>query len=178
MDVTDQLRLVGLVITDNLSWRANTDSMIRRAFAKLWILRRLKCLGADSNVLKLVYFRHVRSILEFGVPVWNGSITQLEVKKLERVQRIAVKLIYGNMEKYSKILDKLKMEKLVDRRQRLCLNFAKKAVKHSKFNSWFKQEENTNSGRVLYCETKSRGVKLQKSPIPYLTRLLNANNTN
>ena len=59
MDVTDQLRLVGLVITDNLSWRANTDSMIRRAFAKLWILRRLKSLGADFNVLKLVYFRHV-----------------------------------------------------------------------------------------------------------------------
>ena len=58
--------------------------------------------------------------------MWNGSITQLEVKKLERVQRIAVKLIYGNMEGYSKILDKLKMEKLVDRRQRLCLNFAKK----------------------------------------------------
>ena len=69
LEVVDQMRLVGLVLTDDLTWKANTDSMVKRAYAKLWILRRLKQMGAETNILKLIYFHHVRCILEFGVPV-------------------------------------------------------------------------------------------------------------
>ena len=89
------LRLVGLILLDDLTWKANTDSLIKRAYAKLWIIRRLKQMGAETNILKLIYYRHVRSILEFGVPVWNGAISQKEVNMLERAQKIAIHIIYG-----------------------------------------------------------------------------------
>ena len=84
MEVIDEIKLVGLIITDDLSWTKNTDSLVRRAFAKVWILRRLKALGALRKSLLLVYYRHVRSILEFGAPAWNGAITTREAAKLER----------------------------------------------------------------------------------------------
>ena len=38
-------------------------------------------MGAEKSTLRVIYFRHIRSILEFAVPVWNGAITQKEVKK-------------------------------------------------------------------------------------------------
>ena len=70
------------------------------------------------------------------------------------------------------------MERLDVRQVRLCLNFAVKAVRHSKFKSWFLQTEDSKiGGRAQYAGTISRLNKLGKSPIPYLTRLLNTHNS-
>ena len=113
--------------------------------------------------------------MEFGVPTWNGAVTSKEALKLERVQRIAARLIFGFSLSYRKILAGNNLERLSDRRERLCLNFAKKAVKHVKFRDWFKQSNST--GRVKYCDTVARKKQLWKSPILYLTRLLNKNNS-
>ena len=173
LEVTNQMRLVGLILSDDLTWTANTDSMVKRAYAKLWILRRLKQMGAESNILKLIYFLHVRSILEFGVPVWNGAITKKEVSKIERVQKIAIHIIYGKQLSYTQSCKNFKIEKLIVRREKLCTNFAKKALKHEKFSEWFVKEESDNSQKTKYLQTISRGKRLDKAPIPYLTRLLN-----
>ena len=111
----------------------NTENIVKRAYAKLTMLRRLKRMGADSKILKLVYYRHIRSILEFGVPVWNGALTINESKQIERVQKIAIHIIYGRSLSYRKSLEKFNIERLKIRRRRLCLNFAKKALKHKRF---------------------------------------------
>ena len=52
-------------------------------------------MGAETNTLWLIYFRHVRSILEFGAPAWNGALTVKQAFRIERVQKVAVHIIYG-----------------------------------------------------------------------------------
>ena len=132
-------------------------------------------MGATKAAMLLIYYRHVRSILEFGVPAWNSALTMKEAAMIERVQRVAVKLIYGYGQSYDKILEKNKLEKLEDRREGLCLNFASKAAKHHKLKSWFKRKE--GPGRAQYCEALTRKRQLWRSPLPYFTRLLNENNS-
>ena len=78
----------------------NTDDIIKRAHAKLWILRRLKVMGAKTNTLRLIYFRHVRSILEFGAPAWNGALTVKQAFRIERVHKVAVHIMYGKFTSY------------------------------------------------------------------------------
>ena len=119
LEVVEKMRLVGLVVNEDLTWKDNTDSITTRAYKKLWILRRLKNMGAEKSTLRVVYFRHIRSILEFAVPVWNGAITLKEVKKLERVQKVALTIIYGSEQSY------------------------KKNVKISKSRIWSKEEKNS-----------------------------------
>ena len=46
LEVVEEFRLLGLVLKSNLSWQANTDQMCQKGFARLWMLRRLKKLGA------------------------------------------------------------------------------------------------------------------------------------
>ena len=173
LEVVDQMRLVGIILRDDLSWKSNTDSMVKRAYAKLWMLRRLKLMGAETNILKLIYFRHVRCILEFGVPVWNGSLTKKESNKIERVQKIALHIIYGKKLSYSQACKFYRIEKLVVRRENLCVNFAKKAVKHDKFMNWFLKVGNDPNLKTKYMETVANSKRLENAPIPYLTRLLN-----
>ena len=151
LEVVSQIKLVGLELTDDLTWHRNTLSLVRRAYAKIWMLRRLKVMGASRVAMLLIYYRHIRSILEFGVPAWNSALTEKEAAKIERVQRVAVKLIFGFGISYRKILKNNNLERLVDRRERLCLNFARKAIKHKKFQGWFKRK--SGPGRAEYCET-------------------------
>ena len=95
LEVVSDIRLVGLVISDDFSWTKNTDSIIKRAYAKLWIIRRLKALGASQQTLLDIYYKHIRSILEFGAPAWDGALTKRDKLILERVQRAALKIIFS-----------------------------------------------------------------------------------
>ena len=177
LEVKDNIRLVGFHLTDNLAWHKNTESLVNRAYMKLWILRRLKALGATKKMLKLVYFQHVRSKLEFGSPAWDGAITDNERKKIERVQRVALSLIFGRNISYEKLLLISGVERLETRRKRISLKFAMKAVKHPKFKSWFKLIEPDKTGvRAHYETNRGRQKRILKSPIPYLTKLLNKHN--
>ena len=127
--------------------------------------------------MRLVYFQHIRSIIEFGATAWNSAISLTKSKKLERVQKVALRLIYGRIVSYTELLKIAKLGTLAKRREKLCLEFAKKAAQHPKFKNWFKQE---NPGQPLmrakYAETLSRHKRLQKSLIPYFTKLLNKEN--
>ena len=75
VEVVEESKLLGVVISSDLSWSANTSYIISRANKKLWFLRRLKTLGAEDNDLKDVYIKQIRSILEYAAPVWHSSLT-------------------------------------------------------------------------------------------------------
>ena len=77
--------------------------------------------------LVIICILYIRSLLEQNVAVWNYSITQEECEDIERVQKIAVKIIlkddYSN---YEESLTLIRLEKPQVRRRQLCLTIAKK----------------------------------------------------
>ena len=67
------------------------------------------------------------------------------------------------------------LEPLETRRAKLCLKFAKKAEKNDKHSKWFRkrQQTATRQHNSRYWDVLARTNRLKKSPIPYLTDLLN-----
>ena len=55
IEVVEELKLLGVLITADLKWTANTTYITKRAYNKLWILRRLKQNGANRVELKDIY---------------------------------------------------------------------------------------------------------------------------
>ena len=151
--------------------------MVKRANKKLWCLRRLKNLGAEVEDLLDVYFKQIRCLLEYGVAVWQPSLTNEDKIKIERVQKSALSIILGlKYRSYESALNKLNLETLSARRIRLCEKFAIKAQKHPKFTKWFKPNNKksiTRSKEPKFCEVYYRTERFRKSPISYLTRILN-----
>ena len=177
LEVVPHLRLVGVNLSDDFTWNKNTDTLIEKAYSKVWMLRRLKALGASRRSLLDIYYKHIRSILEFASPAWTGSLTRKESRRLERVQRVVLKIIFNSIKKpYRKLLEENKIQKLSKRRTQLALKFAKKAFAHEKFRSWFVLNNSNSGERASFKESITRTSRLNKSPIPFLTRLLNANN--
>ena len=75
LDVISETKLVGVMITDNLSWHKNTLYICQKARQKLWILRRMINLGLSDYLLYDVYCKEIRSLVEFAVPVWHPALT-------------------------------------------------------------------------------------------------------
>ena len=51
LEVVDEIRLLGLILRVDLKWTYNILNMILKANKRLWILRRLKNLGAQQSDL-------------------------------------------------------------------------------------------------------------------------------
>ena len=95
LEVVEEVKLLGVIISSDLSWGPNTDYMVQKANRKLWYLRRLSKLGASTEDLLEVYTKQVRCHLEFAVAVWHPSLTNEDRMKIERVQKSAACIILG-----------------------------------------------------------------------------------
>ena len=94
-------------------------------------MRRLKLFGANQSELIDVYCKQVRSVLEFAAVVWHPGLTQNNTVDIERVQKSALAIILGkSYNSYENALKLLNIEKLTTRREKLCLNFARKSEKN------------------------------------------------
>ena len=184
LDVVENTKLLGVKLRSDMRWCDNTDYICKKGYSRLWILRRLKGLGASQEELLDVYQKQVRAVLELAVPVWQPGITKKERYQIERVQKCALNIILGeHYSSYSKALESVKSENLEVRRIKICENFVKKSVKHPKFRHWFRRnEESVNETKIRkvknqkiqrYHPVPYRTEKYKNSPLPYLTDLLN-----
>ena len=185
LEVVEEFRLLGLVFKSNLSWQANTNQMCQKGFARLWMLRRLKKLGATQSEMIDVYYKQIRCILELAVAVWTPGLNKGESDQIERVQKCALHVIMGdNYQNYDHAAQLLEVDKLSQRRVQLCLNFARRLENHPKYSTWFHPAEEvqppyikTRSEKTLvqskYTPVPYRTDRFSRSPLPYLTELLN-----
>ena len=176
LQFVEEMRLLGVVVQSDMKWSSNTEQIVKRASNKLWIVRRLKGLGAQTAELVDVFIKQCRSILELAVPAWHGAITTEDRQDIERVQKVALHIILGDQYiSYRNALNVTNLVTLDARRDKLCLNFAKKAEKNIKHKNWFKPKQNvyTRQADSKYCSTLARTNRLKKSPISHLTNLLN-----
>ena len=132
-------------------------------------------LGASESTLIEMFTSHVRSNLELAVPFWAGALTQSDKNSIERVQKIALKIVQGNSYfDYIQSLDDLELETLDTRRDILCLKFTKKCLKNKRFKQWFPQNKKVNSrsfGKYIVPNWKTKRYLI--SSIPNLINILN-----
>ena len=70
---------------------------------------------------------------------------------------------------YSEALEYFDLKTLEDRRTDICLKFALRAYKHSKFSKWFTKSLNTVNTRSVKTPLepiKGRTKRYRKSPLP------------
>ena len=177
LEVVEEMKLLGVKITSDLKWNSNTKYIVNKAYSRLWILKRLKIMGANQQELLDTYFKKVRSVLEYAAVVWHAGLTTKNTSDIERVQKCALAIILGQKYlSYENALNFLGLNRLKIRRESLCLKFAEKALKSEKHKSWFVLDSNPNNTRRIVKKVKSvqcRTQRFLKSALPYLTSLLN-----
>ena len=179
LKVVKSTKLLGVILDSNLKWESNTNYICKRAFSKMWLLRRMQIMGLDFTTILDYYLKEVRSILELAVPAWHSNLTLKLSADIERVQRVAVGIILGTYEHpYVVSCLLLGIEPLYLRRISLCTNFAKKTAlspssRHSDLFTQSPNPYNTRTKNIQFIEHSWNHKRFYKSPLPFLTRLLN-----
>jgi hypothetical protein len=175
----EEAKLLGVKITSDLKWNNNKEHIVKMGYKKLWIIRRLKANGANNSELCDIYIKHVRSVMEYAAEVWHPGLTEQNRADIERVQKAVFAIILGkSYQSYENALVKLSMKKLEERRETLCLKFARKSAKSAHFASWFVPDNKLiNTRRIVkqVKEAQTRTARFEKSALPYMTKLLNNN---
>ena len=139
------MELLGTIISNDLKWDLNTANLVKRANARMELLRRVAGFGTPEEDLKTIYILFIRSILEQSATVWHSSLTEDNKNDLERIQKSAVKVILKESYKgYIQGLHKLDLLTLDERRDSLCLEFAQRCVKNKKMTHMFPKNTKTH----------------------------------
>ncbi len=78
VDWVSSLKLLGVHITEDLTWSAHTDAVLKKAHQRLFFLRRLRKFGTSPRILRSFYTCTVESIL-------TGCITRRCTRKARRI---------------------------------------------------------------------------------------------
>ena len=142
------------------------------------LLRKVASFDTPEDDLVNVYILFIRSLLEQSAVVWHSSLTQENAQDLERIQKSAMKVILGQRYiSYEKSLAKLGLESLKDRREQLCMNFAKTCEKNPKFCEMFPKNTKLHAMELrdseIFKVEHANTERFRKSAVIYMQHLLN-----
>jgi hypothetical protein len=75
VQIVKETKLLGTIITDDLKWHKNTESLVERANARMRILHKISEFSAPTEDMVTIYVSYLRSILEQSCTVWHSSLT-------------------------------------------------------------------------------------------------------
>ena len=178
LESLDEVKLLGIQLNTNLRWTSHIDLVYKKAMSRMWLLRRMKSLKLDKELILQYYLKEVRPLAEHGVVVWNSGVTKAQIKELEKIQRVALLIILGqNYVSYEKACHVFNLATLRERREQLCINFAIKLYKSDRSEQFFtkvKETKTRNTGKLVE-EPFTRTKRCFQAPLNYLRRLVNQN---
>ncbi len=117
----NSFKFLGVHITEDLTWSAHTDAVLKKAHQRLFFLRRLRKFGMSPSILRSFYTCTVESILTAAATAPPGleNSTAGNRKALQRVVRTARHIVGGEL------------PSLQDIYTRRCIRKARRIIKDS-----------------------------------------------
>ncbi len=91
VEQVNSFNFLGVHITEDLTWSAHTDAVLKKAHQRLFFLRRLRKFGTSPSILRSFYTWTVESILTGCITAWFGNSTAGNRRALQRVVRTDIK---------------------------------------------------------------------------------------
>ena len=175
LDRISEVKILGLYISDDLSWTRNCKEICIKAYSRVQMLTKLKYVGIKTEDLLDVYKLFIRSIAEYCSVVFHSTLTNELSNKLERIQKTCLKVILADMYiDYTSALEMCGIETLYAMRQNRCIDFALKCAKHPRNSRIFPLNSNTPAFQIriqeIYTVNFARTSAYKDSTIPYCQR--------
>lgn len=117
-------KYLGITLTSTLNWSTHINNISSTARKKLGLLNHK--LGESPPSLRLMTYKTmIRPSLEYGSAVWD-PYTQVNIEKLEKIQRLAVRYVYKRFRRLdspSAMLQLAELQPLSERRKEARLKF-------------------------------------------------------
>ena len=92
----DTIKVLGVWLgVDPSCWDKNTKEIVKRCYASMSLLTKLKYAGLSRKLLINIYCLFIRSSAKYSSVVWHENLTVAQSNKIERLQVVALKMIIG-----------------------------------------------------------------------------------
>ena len=142
------------------------------------MLRRMMNLGLDYGIILDIYFKEIRSVLEYGAVIFHSGLTNKQSDDIEQIQKLVLRLVshyIGVKFSYTEACIYFSAEPLFSRRLVQCEKFIKHNSKSEKslfhLNS---HKHDTRPNKFKYKEYKCNTVRYYNSPLVFFKRLANS----
>ena len=146
LQCVEEMRLLGLVFDDKLTWWPFVADVKKRTNARIWSLVKLRDAGASPKQLADVYVARVRGVIEYGAQVYGCCLNKGQSQALENIQARCLQIVRGKQSRsYRANLAALGLPRLDDRRVILMRSFAISAYRSVHHRWWFSPNEQSQS---------------------------------
>ena len=97
LDELDECRLLGVILTNDLSFEKNSEQIVKNAYCRMIMLRKLSEFCVPIEDMLNIYILYIRSAAEQSFVVWHSSLTEEEHTDLERIQKVAPRIILQDL---------------------------------------------------------------------------------
>ena len=169
----DRLKLVGFTFGSRPDVGEHIRSVEDKIRKRIWMLYKLRKAGFRGGNLYRIFCCFLRSIVEYCSVVYHSLLTRSQAWDLERIQRLAVRICFGNGDTDA-IMAEQGIQTLEERRRRRCDAFLRKAIRHPVFGKkWFPprvgERRELRRGREIE-ETRASSNRRFNSPLAFLRR--------
>ena len=117
-------------------WSNHICKVPKKANSRLHLLKLLKHLNLPTNDRVTIYSGFVRPTVEYAASVWHPGLNVYENLALERIQKMACRIIVGkDYTTYHEALELCNLQALHGRREQLCLCFFNSFLESECFNT-------------------------------------------
>ena len=95
LDQIPVTKILGIWLSQDLSWDKNTKEMCKRAYSRVSMLTKLKYVGVSTEDLIDVYTLFIRSVTEYCAVAFHSTLTVEQATDIERIQKTCLKVILG-----------------------------------------------------------------------------------
>ena len=86
--------------------------IVKKGYQRMLILHKVFSFKVSRKDMVNIHILYIRSILEFSCQVWHYSINEEEKQDLERVQKVALRIILNDeYQNYEQALEVLNLDK-------------------------------------------------------------------
>ena len=170
------MKILGMRFSNRPTMSEHVKWIQKSVRSRLWTLRNLKRSGFSDAELVRVYTTIIRPVIDYGAVVYHSSLTDEQDELLDRLQNQAMKCIFGSDISARKMCEMAGITTLRQRREDLCLKFAKKCSVNPRMEHLFPQKTSRSScrtARETFFEGRARCDRMKNSPLFYYLRILN-----
>lgn len=88
-------KLLGVIVSNNLSWDEHINFICSKANKRLHFLKLLKRSRMSPEDMLQYYTSIIRPVIEYACPLWQSGLTNLQRNQLEAIQKRALRIIHG-----------------------------------------------------------------------------------
>ena len=117
-------KLLLVIWNSSLTWEDHTDSLYKRTISQFFLLLQMKRSGLSDKNLLFMYMSTIRPMISYAAPIWFPGLNVDQQNSSERLQKRAMRIIFGYNITYYDILSQNNISTL-GYLESICVNYVK-----------------------------------------------------